>query len=145
MLVDVDARRGRRRELDQEEGVAEAGGMRHELPNGDAIPPVRPLGHVLPHFVVQRQLSLIGEEHDAERRKRLGDRRGIEDGGWRNRELLFEVRHPVAALEHHRPVPVHTDPAAGRVWLVPLGEQRVEYAPRDVTVVPAACQYFEVY
>ena len=126
VLVDVDVRRRRRRELDEEERVAESGGMRQEVPNGDAILPVHPLRHVLPHFVVQRQLPLFGEEHDAERRKRLRDRRGIEDGGRCDRDLLLEVGHPVAALEHHRPVPVHADAAAGRVGRVPLGEQRVD-------------------
>jgi hypothetical protein len=45
--------------------------MRQEMPNGDVILPVHPLRQVLPYLVVQRQLSLFGEEHDAEGGKRL--------------------------------------------------------------------------
>ena len=126
VFVDIDARRRRRRELDEQERVAETGRVRQQVPNGDAILTVHPLRQVLPHFVVQRQLALFGEKHDAERRKRLRDRRGIEDGRRGDRDLSLEVGHPVAALEHHRPVPGHADAAAGRVWRAPLGKQRVD-------------------
>jgi hypothetical protein len=80
MLVDLDVRRWWRREFDQEERIAQSGGVREEMPNGNAILSVHPFGHVLPDLVVQRQFPLFDEEHDTERRHWLRDRRRIEDG-----------------------------------------------------------------
>ena len=90
--------------------------MRQEAPNGDAILPVHPLARA---STLRRPAtaSLFSEEYDAERRERFRDRGGIEESGRCDRDFLLEVGHPVAALEHQRPLPAHTDAAAGRVGL----------------------------
>ena len=92
----------------------------------DRVRPLREVGKVLPERVFERQQSLVLGHQHRRHRELLGHRRHPEDGIGGERNPVVQVRHPVRAAERELPVPEGAGGAAGRVFPVPFGEDRVE-------------------
>jgi len=63
----------RRGPPEQPERVAKPARVRQQVPDGDVIVVIDPFRDVLLHLVVQRELAVLGGQHDAHRGEGLGD------------------------------------------------------------------------
>jgi hypothetical protein len=82
------------------------------------------LGHVLSRLVVDRQLVLVGEEHDAGCCELLRDRGDVEHRRGRERHAQLEVRSAIGMLVDDGSA--LADAAAWGVRPVPLRNQHID-------------------
>ena len=106
--------------------VAQAARVVDEMPYRDRPAVVRQLRHVLPHVVIRAELPLPDGEGRGHGGELLRHRARVEDRVGRDRRVVLEVGHPVAAGVHGAAVLVDAERAAGRVGPVPLREDRVD-------------------
>ena len=100
--------------LDQQERVAQAAGVREQVPDRHARR-AGPLRQVTAHVVVDGQPAVPRQQQDAHRGELLGHRGDVEHGLRRDRHAELEAGAAVAALQDGRPAAAHADAAAGRV------------------------------
>ena len=73
------------RQFEEQKRVAQPARVVQQVPDRQRAAVVGHLGQIFPHRIVQRELAALGKQHDAHRGELLRDRRGFEDGSWRNR------------------------------------------------------------
>ena len=81
--------------------------MMDEMVDGDRRTVVRHLRDVFPDVVVERDLAVERQERDARRRELLGVGADVIHQPWRVRDVIVQIRHPVAALVNESAVLQH--------------------------------------
>lgn len=105
--------------------VAQPAGVVEQLANPDDMTEVRQFRQVAAHVVVQRQLSVLGEQQYRKRRELLRQRRDMEGRGRRDRTVLLDIGHAEPAPVDDLAVLDHLHGCARRVGPVPSREQGV--------------------
>ena len=90
------------------------------------------LGDVLADVVVERELAVLHEEQDGERRELLGDGADVEDRVRADGDVVLEAREAVAAGEGELAGAVDGDRAAGGGGLGVVGEEGVDFRREGV-------------
>lgn len=99
--------------------------MGEEVPDGERPPVIGKLRDVGANRVVEIEPAIPCQENHRRGGELLRDRSRLEDGLGRDRRPVLEIRHPIAALKEHRPIPAHPNRAPGRVGRIPGSEDRV--------------------
>ena len=119
-----------RRHLGEQEHVPQPRRVIQEMSDGHAILRVRPLRHVSPHLVIQRQLALLREQQDAHRRELFGDRGDVKHGCRRDRDGVFQIRHAEAASVDDGAAAADGGATSRRGLTVPAREHRIRAGVR---------------
>ncbi len=105
--------------------VAEAAGMVDEVPDRDGMSEVGHLRHVLADIVIEGELTSVRQQRDARSRELLRDRPHVENGLRCERNVKFEIGHPVRAAIRNLSFAHDRAGTAGRIRLIPLLENLV--------------------
>ena len=112
----------RREQLEQQEHVAQSTRVTQEMTDGQRRAVVGKLVEIFLNRVVDGQVSLLSQQHDARRGELFGDRRRLKDRCRRHWNAQLEARHPKRALVDDPPVLADRDADAWRVRFV-LGDE----------------------
>src|SRR5690242_20407457 len=85
-------------EKKQAKDVAEATGVMQHFAQRDGLFIGRKFGNVLPNVIIEREVALLGSDHDAGGGKLLGDAAHVEDGFRSERDAKFEAGFAVSPL-----------------------------------------------
>ncbi len=66
------------------------------MPQGDLTPRLWYAVEVFRDGIVDRQLPILGQEHDAGGKELFAHRADLEDGLWRDRNTVLQVGHAIA-------------------------------------------------
>ena len=114
------------RKSDQFPLIAQPAGVCQQVADGYRCPVVGNLCDVFPDVIVERQLSVPGEEHHGHGRELLRHRRHMKDRRWPNWRARLQVSHPITVFVDHRTVPTHADRAAGSFGVAPGLEHPID-------------------
>jgi hypothetical protein len=106
--------------------LAQAAGVVDQVRDRDRPTVVGNLRQVLADVVIQRQKAVLNEQSDRECGELLGDRRHVEHGCWRDRNIVLQVRLAIAPNVLDDTGPGDTDCAARSVRATPGREDRVD-------------------
>ncbi len=116
-------------EIEELQVITQAAGVLHQVPDGDRGPVPGNLGNVLPHLVVDVELSVLLQEKNGEHRELLRGGADVEDRGGGDRDPELQVRHPVPAGVVDRPLAEDAQGAARRIRSLVVREDRVHSRP----------------
>jgi hypothetical protein len=100
--------------------------VKNEVFEGYGFSEVGDFRQVLADIVVQGKLPPAGQEGGGEGRELLGDRSHVENGGRHDRDVVFELGASVAALVDYLAGLQDSQGSAGRIPLIPFGEDLVD-------------------
>ena len=107
--------------------ISQTAGVMDEVPDRDSLTEVGDLGHVPANVIVQRELALLGKHHNRHRSELFGYRRDMKDRCGRDRNTVFEVRHPVSVFVNGLPILDHRKRASGGVGFVESRENLIDF------------------
>ena len=116
--------------------VTDAARMIREMTDRDALAEIRQLRYVLPDVVVDRELAVCGEQQDRRGRELLRDGCDVKHAGWRQFDVVIEIRHPVRVAVDDAGALIETDGTARRAGLAELSKDLVDPGP-DRAIVRA--------